>query len=396
MFFAGLIVPFVRGTGLLGTAVSVPVIERARLHKRYIAVTFAVTVVALVLICLESYSGNRDLLMGVFVAAALLLGLCSSLNSLAARDLTGRMLPADRQTTLAFAQSGFAAVLTVAFALFGKYFIDSGGAVGEHIELVWYGIGVYALATVIVLLVREPVLGAASDVPRAPATRRQESVPLRQQFATALRQAWILHFIAARMLLMSVELAIPFFAIHAATLYSNRAHSLNVFVIASSAGLAIGAVFWPRLGTKSLRLVMVLGALITAAASLMSLAIALVPALQDAIWHSIVFVLAGIGVEGVLNARCVYIVARSRDEDRPANIAAASIVTGVFGIGLAVIFAAIAHLQGVVWPIWCIAVLNVAAALFALTLADVRPAEMSAEARRQAIQLHQAERPHGN
>ena len=141
---------------------------------------------------------------------------------------------------------------------------------------------------------------------------------------------------------------------------------------------------------------MVLGAFITAAASVMSLAIALVPALQDATWHAAVFVLAGIGVEGVLNARCVYIVVRSSDEERPANLAVTSIVTGVFGIGLAVGFAAIAHLQGVIWPIWCLVALNIAAGVFALTLADVRPEAMAEEARREAAMLHQAARPHGN
>lgn len=396
VFVAGLLVPFVRGTGVLAEAASVPIVEHARFHKRYIALTLAVGVLGLVIVCLESRSGERSLLLWAFLAAALLLGPSSALNGLAARDLTGRMLPADQQTTLAFAQTGYAAVLTVAFALFGQHFINSGGAIGEHIELIWYGVGVFVLATVVVLMVREPERARASGVPDQPLAGNRSTVPFREKFAVALRRSWIRHFIIARMLLMSVELAIPFFAIHAASLYSSHAHSLNVFVIASSAGLAIGALVWPRLGKKSLRLVMVLGALITAAASLLSLVIALVPGLQSAAWHSVVFVLAGIGVEGVLNARCVYIVARSSDDERPANIAVSTIVTGVFGIGLAVVFAAIAHLQGVIWPIWCIAGLNVAAALFALSLADVRPTEMAAEARRLVTQLHQAARPHGN
>ena len=201
--------PFVRGTGLVAQAASVPIVERARLHKRYVSATFATTVVALVVVCLEARSAGPGLLLWIFLGAALLIGLSNSLNALAAKDLAGRMLPADRQTTLAFSQSGLAAVLTVGFALFGKYYINSGGPVGEHIELIWYGVGVFVVAAVVVLMVREPVRMPTACLPEIPPPRDAKPCRYREKFVIALRQSWLRRFVIARMLFMSVELAIP-------------------------------------------------------------------------------------------------------------------------------------------------------------------------------------------
>ena len=392
LFVAGLLVPMVRGMGLVSQILAVPIIERAELHKRYIAAGFLTTAVTLAFLCLTARAVGTVPLVAIFLAVASVMGIVGALASLASQDLLGRMLQAESQTTMLFAQSGLAGSLAIGFALFGEYFINSGSAVGEHIELIWYGIGVTLVAAVIISVVREPKRSTARD---ATEPRRGIAARLRGHFAAASKLPWLRQFLVARMLFLSVELAIPFFAIHAATLYKNNSSSLNIFVIASGGGLVLGGLIWPRVAEKSLRLVMVLSAITTCVAGMVAIGIALVPAAQGAFSHSFVFVLAGIEVEGIVNARTVYIVARTSDDERPACIAVTSVLTGIVGIVLAVAFSALAHLSGAVWPVWVIVGLNIAAALFAIRLSDVRPHEMSSGGKIQVPGLVHAARTHG-
>jgi len=302
------------------------------------------------------------------------------------------MLRPESQTTMFFGQTALAGSLAIGFALFGEYFINSGSAVGEHIELICYGIGVTLLAAVVIAIVREPVRLIVRD---ETAPRQSRLAWLREQFVTAFEQRWLRRFLVARMLFLSVELAIPFFAIHAAALYPNNRSSLNVFVIACGGGLALGGIIWPRLGEKSLRLVMVLSSITTSAAGLLAILIATMPGWQSPFTHAAVFVLAGIGLEGIINARAVYIVARTSDDERPACITVASVLTGLVGVLVAIAFSTLAHLSGAVWPVWVIVGLNIVAALFAMRLSDVRPHEMSSGDKRQVPPLVHAARAHG-
>lgn len=392
IFVAGLLVPVLRGTGLVSQILVVPIIEGATLHKRYIAASFLTTAVALAFLCLTARAVGPGLLVAIFLFVAAILGICVAVASLASQDLLGRMLQAESQTTIFFAQTAVAGSLTVGFALFGEYFINSGSAAGEHIELICYGIGVTLLAAFVISIVREPRRLIVRD---GTASRRRRLARLREQFVTAFEQHWLRQFLVARMLFLSVELAIPFFAIHAATLYPKNRSSLDVFVIACGGGVALGGVIWPRLGEKSLRLVMVLSSITTSAAGLLAILIATVPGWQSPFSHAAVFVLAGIGLEGVVNARAVYIVARTSDDERPACITVASVLTGIVGIVVAFAFSALAHLSGALWPVGMIAGLNIVAALFAMRLSDVRPYEMSSAHKGQIPPLVHAARAHG-
>lgn len=391
IFVAGLLVPVYRGTGLVSQILAVPMIEGAKLHKHYIAASFLITAVALAVLCLTAQAVGPVLLVAIFLFVAAILGICVALDSLASQDLLGRMLQAESQTTMFFGQTALAGSLAIGFALFGEYFINSGSAVGEHIELICYGIGVTLLAAVVISIVREP----ARSIVRDGMTPRQRLARLRSQFVTAYELPWLRQFLVARMLFLSIELAIPFFAIHAATLYPNNRSSLNVFVIACGGGLALGGIIWPRLGEKSLRLVMVLSSITTSVAGIVAILIATVPGWQSPFSHAAVFVLAGIGLEGIVNARAVYIVARTSDDERPACITVASVLTGLVGVLVAIAFSTLAHFTGAVWPVWVIVGLNIVAALFAMRLSDVRPREMSSEDKRQVPRLVHAARAHG-
>ncbi len=392
IFVAGLLVPVYRGTGLISQILAVPIIDSAKLHKWYIAAAFLTMAVALGFLCLTARSVGPAPLVAIFFVVAAILGFCIALVGLATQVLLGRMLQAESQTTMLFAQAGLAGTLAIGFALFGEYFINSGSAVGEHIELIWYGVGVTLLAAIVISIVREPARQVAQD---GKAPWRAHLAQLPEHFVTAFEQPWMRQFLVARTLFLSIELAIPFFAIHAATLYTGNSSSLNVFIIASGAGLLLGGIIWPRIGEKSLRLVMVLSAFTTAAAGVLAIVIATVPGWQSPFTHAAVFVLAGVGLEGIVNARTVYIVARTSEDERAACITVASVLTGLVGVVVAIAFSALAHLSGTVWPVWVIVGLNIVAALFAIWLSDVRPHELSSADKGKVPHLVHAARTHG-
>jgi len=87
--------------------------------------------------------------------------------------------------------------------------------------------------------------------------------------------------------------------------------------------------------------------------------------------HGGVFVLVGLGVSGIANATTLYIDGQASDDERPACLAVAGFVTGAIGTVLAFVMAGLAHLQGVIWPIWLMVGLNVVAAFSALRLSEV-------------------------
>ena len=55
---------------------------------------------------------------------------------------------------------------------------------------------------------------------------------------------WFRRLLIGRALLLSVELAIPFYAIHAATLHDPTAQNLSVFVVASGIGVISSGLLW--------------------------------------------------------------------------------------------------------------------------------------------------------
>ena len=76
-------------------------------------------------------------------------------------------------------------------------------------------------------------------------------------------------------------------------------------------------------------------------------------------------------VDDVPCARSGLVLGQASDDERPACLAVAGFVTGAIGTVLAFVMAGLAHLQGVIWPIWLMVGLNVVAAFSALRLSEV-------------------------
>jgi hypothetical protein len=322
---------------------------------------------AIVLISLTFDVVGAYWLVPIFLFATLVIGAANGLSGLAFQDLIGRILTDERRRKLLFTQSSLAGLFVVIVAFGSQLIFQPGTSRVAHQELIWLGIGLFVLSALLIMLVREPAKRSPSGA-REEAQERGQIAALRDSFRIAFALPWFGRFLVARTLYLSVELAIPFFSIHAASFHGNSISGLNAFVIAASIGLMIGGFVWPRIGKRSVGRIMTLAVALTCVGGLMAIAIELRLISQSILCYAIVFVLVSLGAQGVKNGRTLYLLGMTTDEERPFCIAVANVTIGMGAIVFGALLGALASLKGVSWVILALIVLNVLAAIYTLRL----------------------------
>lgn len=381
--FAGVILPIVQVSSLVAPLVGAPLFGISPLRKWYLVLCFIVVAASMSIIALAAHASAASVwLVVLFLLVAGVVGVSQGISGMAFKDLVGRVVPEVRRSSLLFAQTGLAGVFTIAIAFGAKHLVDHDNPLDEHLELVWTGVVVLILSCLAAALIREaPVYERHKDTPAnagsAP-TRAETGTGFVSEFRNAWRQDWYRHFLVLRTFLLSVELATPFYALHAAIQHAGTPGSLNVFVIASSAALVVSGIFWRRVSDYSIPLVFRLAATMAAAAGLVAIATEIFPAIQDPWTHGIVFFLIVLARQGSSNARVLYFVKLTDDEERPYFMAISSVTIGVLATVVAFAFGALAHLQTAIWPIWCIVAVNAAAFAYTWRLLESRKANVAA------------------
>lgn len=364
LFFAGLLVPLSTVAKRISQILAAPLVSVAPSNTRLIALSTLAAAGAIAVISLTFNNVGVFWVVPIFLSVAAVIGAANGLGGLAFQDLIGRALSDERRRRLLFTQSSIAGLFVVVVAFGAQLVFRPGTSLAAHQELIWLGIGLFVLSAILVMLVREP----AKPQNRERATRGNQIAALRSSFRIAFRLPWFGRFLIARILYLSVELAIPFFSIHAATFHGNSIGGLNAFVIAASVGLVLGGLIWPRIGQRSVDRIMLIAAGLTCVGGLMAIAIELRFISQSILCYAIVFALVSLGAQGVKNGRTLYLLGMATDEERPFCIAVANITIGIVAIAFGALLGALAGFKGVGWPIFALVLLNVAAALYTLRL----------------------------
>jgi len=374
--FAGLLLPIVQIGKLISEIAVAPLISASSIRKWYSALGILVMAAALAVIALSARDMETEWLAVLFLVVAVAIGVAKGIINIAYQDLIGRVLPTPRRSTLYYTVSAIAGVLAIAIAWIGPQAIGTDQPLTSHLTFVWAGVAVCIVAGTLMVLVREP----ADTSKRQGRVRSRVKGGTLAQFAVELRHGikatgrlpWFRRFLVARLLFLSIELAMPFYAIHAAGMHKGTHTSLGVFVIASSLGVIIGGPIWRLLDRWRTRAVMALASAIAAVGGLISLLVAEGSDLGPIASHGAVFFLVSLAAQGVINSRSLYLVQLAPGGQRPYLIAVGQTLTGAVGILASFALGAVAHYQHVAWPIACIVALNIAAALYVLTLAPSR------------------------
>jgi predicted MFS family arabinose efflux permease len=180
------------------------------------------------------------------------------------------------------------------------------------------------------------------------------------------------HFITARLLLLAVALASPFYVLLAQTRTGNGLDSLGWLIVATGVGASISSPFWGRLGDRSSRTVMALAA---GGHTLLGLLVALclmlqLPLVEAPIFWAGVMVLLTVLHAGVRLGRKIYLVDMASGENRAAYVALSNTLIGVAMLGAGFI-GLIGDWLGLTWLILLLALASLVAAIYAWRLPEV-------------------------
>ncbi|MEM7021675.1 MAG: hypothetical protein AAF637_03690 [Pseudomonadota bacterium] len=227
---------------------------------------------------------------------------------------------------------------------------------GNHLILLWLAVGGWLGFAAAYRAVRE--------VPSETVAKQSGLALVRQGLSLVTLYPWFSRYIAARVLLLSVELSVPFYAIHAASMHGPSARNLSVFVVAMSLGMILGGPVWGRLLDRHTSAVAVSGALLVA---VIGVGVLVMDQLGDPaapFTHAFLFLPLAFAVDGVIHARIRWISVKAPAADRPALLALSSALLACAGILVALALGAAGHLHDIRTPLVILIALNVVAAIY--------------------------------
>ncbi|WP_037316117.1 MFS transporter [Ruegeria halocynthiae] len=366
-FFAGMLLPFVTGARLIAEIFVSPFINRVTRAKLAVYVPNIMTALVLSVVALFATNLPRIMIVMLFLATAVVMGLCQGIASLGTSQIYGISVPDAKRNRMVFAQATISGVLAIVIVWLTRDLLASDQPMQRHIVVLWCGVFAMFAAGIsfagVRLLEEEPA--------RAPAPKKKPKplAELATGFKTGMAYPWYRKFLTARLLCVSVELAMPFYTIHAATFHVGTKHSLSYFVIAASAGVVIGSLLWGWLsGRISVKPVMWLGCMISTVSAILALVFTFLGYAQDVWLYALIILLLSLGGNGVIYGRYLYIIDMTGEKERPYLVALGDVSAGLIGMVFAAILGAVAHLHDPVTPIFALAVLNLIAMLYAFRL----------------------------
>jgi hypothetical protein len=283
--------------------------------------------------------------------------------------MLGYIVPIHTRRRLLFTQTAISGLLAIGVAWTTYVIYPIREALEGHLALLWVGIGVSLLSGFLSMLIKEGT-GARSENIAPVKTRSQTSfiVEIRKGIGSAIHVSWFRRFVVIRMLFLSVELAMPFYAIHAADMHMKTSGSLSIFVIAASLGLVVGGPLWHLCSRWPLSRVMSLAAIVAACGGLVAIANEYWSQLGHAVFYAVVFFLISIADQGWTVARKIYLATFAPAKERAYYIAVSDTLVGGTAVLVGFVLGVSAHIQHVLWPIVILGVVNVVAAIYASRL----------------------------
>lgn len=376
VLFVGLLFPFMQVATMVTQFLGAPVFGSHTRSKHNQILSYFLMGGALALLGLLAPRSPGMLLVLLFMGASAIIGCGQAINLLAWTKMAKRILSDDRRSMLLYVQTGLAGALTVPIALLLHAGIHFPNALDKHMMLLWAGAGITLVAGLFLFFIREveeALAGSAQETvpptqPETPTDGKSFLEKIRTQYFDTLRTGWFRHYLLARMLLLTVELAPPFYAIHAASLHGHSGGSLNIFVVANGLAFLVSAPLWRWAGRFSEGKVMALAALTGAAAGIWAIAIEFIPSMRDPLTYAVVFFLIALATAGVVNARTCFLIKHAPHDRQSFFVGFDNGSAMALGIVVALAFGAMAHVHGAIYAIGLIVGLNVLAMILAARL----------------------------
>ncbi len=369
VILAGLLLPTVQVSRIIGQIFSAPVISGARQRKLYWSIGLVCIGLSLGLVGVSAHLHENTTLIIFFGLAAVLVGVFQGLCRIAYQQLLGDLLNRENRSKVSFVHVAIGAALTIGVAWATIDLLTHENPLHGHVVLLWAGVIGCVASALVVTLIREP------------ATERSQAIPgekdasaggtLRKTvgaFKDASKLGWFRRVVVAWVMMLSIEFAMPFYAIHAASLHAEEHNSLSLFVIAASLGVILSAPVWHWISKYSIKMVMVGCCLVALAAAGYAIAVTVDPSIHDRPHYAGVVFAIATATRGLTVARTLYLVQAVPGDQRPYFEAAARSVTGTIAIPLSVGLGVLAHIHSEVGSILVLGFLNALTILAVLRL----------------------------
>ncbi len=356
---AGYLLPIKQAGSLLPQLAIAARIRAAPLRKWYWAGAGLIQALALAAI-LPVALLSEGWLAGILIAGLMaVFSMASGIGSVAFQDVMGKTVPKGRRGRLLSNRAAIGGGLTLLAALYLRSELEAGNSLAPYLVLIGAAALLWAMAALLFALIAE--------APGATSGGRSMAGEVGQGFAYLRKVGALRLFLGVRALLLAVELATPFFALHAQSLFGEGAGSLALFVFAVGAANVVSSPFWGIFADAQARRVLAFSGVIAAAAAALALAIGVFAGGSGPLIYTPVFLLLGLAEAGVRLGRKTYLVDAAPSEERPLLVAFSNTLIGVLalafgGLGL------LADLAGPQAMLGLLGILALAGAALALLL----------------------------
>ena len=351
-FLVALIVPVLQ-FGLIGAQLAgATLVSGAALRKQPV-VGFGLALVA-TLVAIIAAASLPPLLAGLaLLLCVLCFGASAGVFNVGYDDLLAKTITEARRGRLVAHRAALGGALTLLVSLVVLLFLPE--VEGNQLLLLWLAVAGW-IGVVLAY--------SALDEPTSPSTRKPFTVgELSRGFRLTNTYPWFRRLLIGRALLLSAEMAVPFYAIHAATRHDPTAQNATVLVLASGIGVISSGFLWANSTSRGQ---MAAGALFALVAGALTLVIDAIEHWQIAYFYAFVFVLLTLAEQGSIQGQITYLMDHAPAVDRPSLIATANASMQLLGIGVGLALGAVGHLHDIRTPLVVLMAFNAAAVLYAL------------------------------
>ncbi|MBD3166338.1 MFS transporter, partial [bacterium] len=322
--------------------------------------TIMLAVMALSLLFLD----NPVALGWIVLGTLLVFSVASGVGSVAFGDVVGKTIPKTRRGRMLGLRATFGGVLTLAAGLWLRFRVKDEGDIGLFVGLIAVAAGLWLLGAVLFVLMKE--------MPGATKGGRNAISEARHGWKVVQTSGPFRRFLIVRgLLLLGVELAVPYYTVIGKKLLDGGTGNLGLFIIATAVAATVSSVFWGKFADTSARKTMAVAGVLSAVTAMVALGFYAFPSSWVSGWsYAPLFFLIGLAVAGTRTGRKTFVVDLAPEDERPTYVAFSNTFAGVVTI-LGGLMGFIGYALGWQLMLVVLAALSLIGALVSMTLPEV-------------------------
>lgn len=361
LVFVGLVIPLLQGGRLLGPLLLLPWVAGLSRRKWLITLSAGIMALALLALGLLLWSGASSVaVIPALLGLALLAGVARGGARFGYKEVLARTLRREERGSLLSRATSVGGWIALGAALLFHVISGTYGKDETEFLHILVGAGLWLAGGACFALLFEPSSGVTKST-------RTRSAELFRRGVRALRTNESLRrYTILRMLLLSLDLAYPFYTVHAVAVHGTEGGiSLSLIVVFTSLASILQGPVWGKRLDRSAQHSLVLAAFLASFAGILLLGVEAFTWMEFPVLHGIGLLLVSIAVQGGLNARNLYLVQIADEEDRPVITAFTTTLSGIFGLVLATVLGSLAHYQDIMYVIVALVLMQIGVGLYA-------------------------------